>query len=61
MASVLASDEAGLDIDRPEDLTALLSRRPATRSLAFLATLDIGTRMQRNPVPDDAARQFLQA
>ena len=61
VASVLASDEAGLDIDRPEDLTALLSRRPATRSLAFLATLDIGTRMQRNPVPDDAARQFLQA
>jgi 2-phospho-L-lactate/phosphoenolpyruvate guanylyltransferase len=59
--SVLASQEAGLDIDRPEDLAALLSRRPETRSLAFLATLDIGTRLQRNPAPDDAARQFLQA
>jgi 2-phospho-L-lactate/phosphoenolpyruvate guanylyltransferase len=59
--SVLASDEAGLDIDRPEDLAALLSRRPATRSLAFLATLDIGMRLQRQPATDAATPQLLQA
>jgi 2-phospho-L-lactate guanylyltransferase len=46
--TVLMSKDAGLDIDRSEDLTAFLSRRSLTRSQAFLATLDIEGRLQSN-------------
>jgi len=59
--SVLASEDAGLDIDRSEDLAAFLSIPSATRSRAFLDTLDIGARLQRHNASRDAARQFLKA
>lgn len=36
-----------LDIDRPEDVLALLARRTTTRSHAYLATLRIGDRIDR--------------
>jgi 2-phospho-L-lactate guanylyltransferase len=56
--TVLASEDAGLDIDRSEDLAAFLSVRSATRSRAFLAVLDIEARLQRNSVSDHASPQF---
>jgi len=46
MPIVLASVDAGLDIDRSEDVAAFLSRPSATRSRAFLAPLDIAARLQ---------------
>lgn len=52
MPTVLASEQAGLDIDRPEDLAAFLAVESATRSHAFLARLDIKARLQ-----SDAGRQ----
>ena len=45
-ATVLASTEAGLDIDRPDDLVAFLSVPSATRSYAYLATLPIEARLK---------------
>jgi len=48
---VIRSAEAGLDIDRSEDLLALLSRQSPTRSQASLATLDIEARLQPIPQP----------
>jgi 2-phospho-L-lactate/phosphoenolpyruvate guanylyltransferase len=48
--TVLASEAAGLDIDRSEDLVAFLSIPSATRSRAFLAGLDIDARLERNSV-----------
>jgi 2-phospho-L-lactate guanylyltransferase len=61
MPTVLASEHAGLDIDRSEDLAAFLSIRSATRSRAFLAALDMKARLQRDSARHDAARQFLKA
>jgi 2-phospho-L-lactate/phosphoenolpyruvate guanylyltransferase len=43
--TVVASAEAGLDIDRPDDLFALLAREETTRSQAFLAGLDLESRL----------------
>jgi len=44
--AAIASDDAGLDIDVPEDISAFLSRRSPTRSHAFLAALDIDERLR---------------
>ncbi len=59
--AVLASEDAGLDIDRPEDVAAFVSRRSTTRSRAFLATLDIDARLQCRAHDPLARRQFLKA
>jgi 2-phospho-L-lactate guanylyltransferase len=56
MPTVLASEQAGLDIDRPEDLAAFLAVESATRSHAFLARLDIKARLQ-----SDAERRTVEA
>jgi 2-phospho-L-lactate guanylyltransferase len=58
MPTVLASEDAGLDIDRSEDLAAFLAIPSATRSRAFLAALDIERRLQRHSMRDHASRQF---
>ncbi len=42
---IITSAEAGLDIDRPEDLAALLARKATTRSAEFLMSL----RLERRP------------
>jgi FO synthase len=60
MPTVLASEAAGLDIDRSEDLAAFLSIPSATRSRAFLAALDIEARLQRNSVRSHASRPIPQ-
>ena len=39
----------GLDIDRPEDLVAFMSLDSATRTHAYLSTLDLDTRLRRQP------------
>jgi 2-phospho-L-lactate guanylyltransferase len=57
--AVITSDDAGLDIDRPDDLAGFLSRRSATRSQAFLAALGVGTRLR--DAGHDARLQFLKA
>jgi 2-phospho-L-lactate/phosphoenolpyruvate guanylyltransferase len=59
--TVVASEDAGLDIDRPEDVAALLSRRSTSRSRAFLATLDIDARRQCHAHDPLARRQFSKA
>jgi 2-phospho-L-lactate guanylyltransferase len=59
--TVLASEDAGLDIDRPEDVAAFLSRRSTTRSRAYLATLDLDARLQCHAHDPLARRQFLKA
>jgi 2-phospho-L-lactate/phosphoenolpyruvate guanylyltransferase len=59
--TVIMSDDAGLDIDRPDDLAALLARPPATRSQAFLATLDVRARLRRDAAGDDAPHQLVKA
>jgi 2-phospho-L-lactate guanylyltransferase len=45
--TVLASQDVGLDIDRPEDLLAFLSAPSATRSHVYLATLGIEESLRR--------------
>jgi 2-phospho-L-lactate/phosphoenolpyruvate guanylyltransferase len=59
--TVLMSEDAGLDIDRPEDLIAFLSRRSLTRSQAFLATLDIEGRLQSNTANRNESHHRLKA
>jgi 2-phospho-L-lactate guanylyltransferase len=44
---IFAVPDLGLDIDRPEDLTAFLSLKTATRTHAFLSTLAIADRLER--------------
>ena len=58
MPIVLASEDAGLDIDRCDDLVAFLSRPSATRSRAFLAPLGIEARLQRHSASRHASPQF---
>jgi len=61
MPIVLASEDAGLDIDRSEDLAAFLSRPSATRSRAFLAHLDIEARLQGHSASRPASPHFQNA
>jgi 2-phospho-L-lactate guanylyltransferase len=58
---VLESDDAGLDIDRSEDLAAFLSRPSATRSRAFLGRLDVEARLQRLSASRQASPQYQNA
>jgi 2-phospho-L-lactate guanylyltransferase len=46
---VVVSEEAGLDIDRPDDLVDLLARKATTRSQAFLAGLNLERRLPSEP------------
>jgi len=50
--TVIASDDAGLDIDRPDDLAALLAQPATSRSQAFLATLNIPARLRGDALRD---------
>ena len=59
--TVVASEEAGLDIDQPDDLFALLSREERTRAQAFLAGLDLASRLQSNPAGGKAGHPVLPA
>jgi len=59
LPAVLTSEKGGLDIDRAQDLAALLAIRSAARSRAFLATLEIGARLQRVSAGRDGPRQSL--
>jgi 2-phospho-L-lactate/phosphoenolpyruvate guanylyltransferase len=43
--TVLFAPRLGLDIDRPEDLAAFMSLGSATRTHAYLSTLDLHTRL----------------
>jgi 2-phospho-L-lactate/phosphoenolpyruvate guanylyltransferase len=59
--TILASDDAGLDIDRARDLALFFARRSATRSHAFLAELNIEARLQRSAAKSHEPRQSLRA
>jgi 2-phospho-L-lactate/phosphoenolpyruvate guanylyltransferase len=59
--TVLPCERAGLDIDRAQDLAAFLSVQSETRSHAFLATKDVGARLQHNGGYRDAPRQTVNA
>jgi 2-phospho-L-lactate/phosphoenolpyruvate guanylyltransferase len=54
--AVISSEQAGLDIDRPEDLAAFVAVESETRSRAFLSGLDIAARLQ-----SDAQRPTVEA
>jgi 2-phospho-L-lactate guanylyltransferase len=61
MPAVFLSEDAGLDIDRSEDLRAFLCRRSPTRSQAFLATLDIEGRLQSDAASRNESHHPLNA
>lgn len=55
-ARVLTCPRLGRDIDRPDDLAAFLAMGTATRTHAYLSTLEIADRLLRRPVHHEGTK-----